>query len=134
MLTEKQTIKKVPRGYTSVTPLIISQSTDQMISFLNTVFDAQEVPNSRIVDSKGTIIHAVVQLADAKLLLFDSRLGWAPTPAFLNLYVRDIEEVYQRAITNGARAVTEITSLWFGEKVCRILDPFGNLLWINERM
>jgi PhnB protein len=23
--------------------------------------------------------------------------------------------------------------LWFGEKVCRILDPFGNLWWINQR-
>jgi PhnB protein len=30
--------------------------------------------------------------------------------------------------------VTEITTLWFGERVCRVLDPFGNLFWINERV
>jgi hypothetical protein len=27
-----------------------------------------------------------------------------------------------------------MTTLWFGEKVCRVLDPFGNLWWINERV
>ncbi|MET0298773.1 MAG: VOC family protein, partial [Flavitalea sp.] len=38
------------------------------------------------------------------------------------------------AVQAGATVVTNITSLWFGEKVCRILDPFGNLFWINERI
>jgi len=133
MLTKSQEINPVPAGYTSVTPWIISRSTDQMISFLKTVFDAQEVPGSRIVDDSGVTIHAVVQLRDAKLLLFDARDGWAPTPAFLNIYVQNIEEVHQKAIENGARSVTAITPLWFGEQVCRILDPLGNLIWINQR-
>ena len=68
------------------------------------------------------------------LVLFDSRTGWGPTPTFLNIYVEDIEKAYQKALELGAMSVTEITSLWFGEKVCRILDPFGNLLWINQRI
>ena len=59
---------------------------------------------------------------------------WAPTPSFLNLYVEDIEGTYQKSIELGATSVTDITKLWFGEKVCRILDPFGNLWWINERV
>jgi PhnB protein len=68
------------------------------------------------------------------LMLFDSRKDWAPTPAFLNLYVEDIEKVYQQALKLGATSVTDITTLYFGEKVCRILDPFGNLWWINQRV
>lgn len=27
-----------------------------------------------------------------------------------------------------------MTALWFGEKVCRIIDLFGNLWWINQRI
>jgi PhnB protein len=127
-------IKVVPDNCTAVTPWIISPSSADLINFLTAVFEAEEIPNSRIVDETGVIIHAVIQIADARVMLFDAREGWAPTPCFLNLYVEDVESTYQKALEFGAKSVTEITTLWFGEKVCRILDPFGNLWWINERV
>lgn len=127
-------IKTVPDNYTSVTPWIISPSSGDLIAFLEEAFDAEEVPNSRITNESGIIIHVVVKIGNALVMLFDSREGWAPTPSFLNLYVEDVEKIYQRSIELGAKSVTDITELWFGEKVCRILDPFGNLWWINERV
>lgn len=48
--------------------------------------------------------------------------------------MEDIEKVNQKSIQLGATSVTDITTQWFGEKVCRILDPFGNLWWINQRI
>jgi PhnB protein len=127
-------IKTVPDHYTAVTPWIISRSTENMIAFLKKVFDAEEVPNSKIKNQDGIIIHAVIKLGDAMVTLFDSREGWGATPAYLNLYVDDVEKAYRKALELGATSVTDITTLWFGEKVCRILDPFGNLFWINERV
>lgn len=123
-----------PEGYTQVTPWIITSSTEEMIDFLKSVFEAEEVPNSRIVNEKGVIIHSVVNIGNAKVMLFDSREGWGNTSTFLNVYVKDVEKVYQAALKLGAVSVTEITPLWFGEKVCRIIDPFGNIFWINERI
>jgi PhnB protein len=130
----KNHIKIVPDNYTTVTPWIISPSSAKLIGFLTAAFEAEEIPNSRIVNEYGIIIHVVVKIGDALIMLFDSREGWAPTPSFLNLYVEDIESTYQKSIELGARSVTDITKLWFGEKVCRILDPFGNLWWITERV
>lgn len=127
-------IKIVPDNYSSVTPWIISKSSAQLIEFLTAAFDAEEIPNSRITNEKGAIIHVVVKIGNALVMLFDSKEDWAPTPAFLNLYVEDVEKTYQKALEHGAKSVTNITTLWFGEKVCRILDPFGNLWWINERV
>ena len=127
-------IKTVPEQYTSVTPWIISPSSVELISFLQAAFNAQEIPHSRITNEQGIIIHVVVQIGDAKIMLFDSKAGWPSTPSFLNLYVEDIDVAYQRCLSNGALSVTDITKLWFGEKVCRILDPFGNLWWINQRV
>jgi PhnB protein len=127
-------IKIAPDNYTSVTPWIISPSSAQLIGFLKSVFNAEEVLNSRITDHDGVIIHVVVKIGDAMVMLFDSREGWDPTPSFLNLYVQDIDETLEKALKLGATYVTEITELWFGEKVCRIIDPFGNLWWINQRM
>jgi PhnB protein len=127
-------IKMVPDNYTSVTPWIISPSSAKLIEFLKAAFEAEEITNSRIVNEEGVIIHVVVKTGNAMLMLFDSREGWAPTPTFLNLYVEDIEKTYQQSIALGATSVTNITTLYFGEKVCRILDPFGNLWWINQRI
>ena len=129
-----QKIKTVPENYTSVTPWLISRSSANLIDFLEAAFDAEEIPNSRIVNKNGVIIHAVVKIGNALVMLFDSREGWAPTPSFLSLYVGDIEKVYQKAINLGATSVTDIIALWFGEKSCRILDPFVNLWWINQRI
>ncbi|MCF0054588.1 VOC family protein [Dyadobacter sp. CY356] len=127
-------IKIVPDNYTSVTPWIISPSSADLIEFLTEAFEAAEIPGSRITDEKGVIIHVVVKIGNALVMLFDSKEDWAPTPAFLNLYVADVKKTYQKALELGAKSVTDITTLWFGEKVCRILDPFGNLWWINERV
>jgi len=53
---------------------------------------------------------------------------------FINLYVENVEETHAKALELGVTSVTNITTLYFGEKVCRILDPFGNLWWLNERV
>ena len=127
-------IKKVPENYTSVTPWIISTSSERLIEFLEAAFGAKEIPKSKIKNEQGVIIYVVITIGNANVMLFDSREGWSPTPSFLNLYVEDIEKAQQKALLLGATSVTDITTLWFGEKVCRILDPFGNLWWINERI
>lgn len=126
-------IKIVPDNYTRVTPWIISSSSANLIGFLKAVFNAEEVLNSRITDQDGVILHVVVKIGDAMVMLFDSREGWDTTPSFLNLYVEDIKETLKKALDLGSTSVTDITELWFGEKVCRIIDPFGNLWWINQR-
>jgi PhnB protein len=133
-MEKTERIKPVPEQYTSVTPWIISPSSTRQIEFLKEVFGAEEIPGSKITNENGQIIHVVVKIGDAMVMLFDAREGWGPTPAFLNIYVDDVETAYGKALALGAESVTDITPLWFGEKVCRILDPFGNLLWINERI
>lgn len=131
---ESKKIETVPENYSTVTPWLISPSTEKLITFLKQAFGAEEIPNSIIKNKEGIIIHAVIKIKDTILLLFDSREGWGPTPCFLNLYVENIDFSYQTALKFGASSVTDITTLWFGEKVCRILDPFGNLWWINQRI
>jgi uncharacterized glyoxalase superfamily protein PhnB len=134
METKRKKIKTVPDQYTAITPWVISSSTAELIKFLEDAFEAKEVPGSRIKNEDGAIIHDVVKIGDALIMLFDAKPDWAPTPAFLNLYVDDAEKVYQKALKLGATSVTDMTTLYFGEKVCRIIDPFGNLWWINERV
>jgi PhnB protein len=125
-------VNPVPDGYTTVTPWIIGRDTAALIDFLKRAFDAEEL--GRVVGEDGKIGHAEVRIGDAVVMAFDNRDDWADTPAYLRLYVPDSEETQRRAIEAGATEVTRQTVLFFGDRVGRVRDPFGNLWWIQTRL
>ncbi|MEQ0562903.1 VOC family protein [Amycolatopsis sp. NEAU-NG30] len=125
-------VNPVPDGYTTVTPWIIGRDTAGLLDFLKRAFDAEEL--GRVVGEDGKIGHAEVRIGDAVVMAFDSRDDWADTPAYLRLYVPDSEETQRRAIEAGATEVTRQTVLFFGDRVGRVRDPFGNLWWIQTRL
>jgi len=124
----------VPARYSRVDPWVISSNTEAEIAFLETAFDAQETPGSRMLGPDGRIGHVEVELGDAVIMLFDAQPGWPPTPAHLRVYVADTQETFDRAVAAGARAVTHPTVLPFGERVARVRDPQGHLWWIHQRL
>ncbi len=125
-------VNPIPGGYTTVTPWIIGRDTDGLLGFLKRAFDAEEL--GRVVGEDGKIEHAEARIGDAVVLAFDSRDDWLDTPAHLRLYVPDSEETQRRAIDAGATEVTRQTVLFFGDRVGRVRDPFGNLWWIQTRL
>ncbi|WP_326651512.1 VOC family protein [Streptomyces sp. NBC_01750] len=126
-------VKPVPGGCTSVTPWIISQDTAGVIDYLKAAFGAVEL--GRMTGEDGRIGHAEVRIGDALVMLFDAGgADWPPTPAFLRLYVEDADAVHRRAVECGGESVTEVTHLFFGDRVGRVRDPFGNLWWIQTHV
>ena len=94
-------------------------------------FGAQEL--ARIPGPDGTSIgHAEVRIGDSVVMMFDARDGWPATPAFLRLYLPDAALTYQRALAAGATSVTEVTALFFGDRVGRVRDPQGNIWWLQS--
>lgn len=67
-------------------------------------------------------------------MAFDALPGWPTTPAFLRLYVDDAEVSQGRALAAGAKEITAVTLLSFGDQVGRIRDPLGNIWWIQSRV
>jgi PhnB protein len=67
-------------------------------------------------------------------MMFDGRPGWPETPAFLRLNVQDGDAVYQQALDAGASRVTELTELFWGDRVGRVRDPLGNVWWVQQRV
>jgi len=121
----------VPDGYHTVTPWMISRdSTAALIDFVVDVFDATELGR---VEVDGLIGHAEVRIGDSVVMMFDHPNG-PDTPAFLRLYVPDDAEILRRAVDSGATVITEPTELFWGDRVSRFRDPFGNLWWIHQRV
>jgi hypothetical protein len=64
MPSGSQTVPVPPR-YSRVDPWVISSDTDAEIAFLESAFDAQETPGSRMLGPDGRIGHVEVELGDA---------------------------------------------------------------------
>lgn len=134
VVAEKKAVRRIPEGYTAVTPWIISPDSARVISFMSNAFGAEEIEGSRTLSPAGKIVHVEVKVRDAIVMLFDSARSWPPTPAFTRLFVDNCDVAYERALKAGGRSVTKPTMLAFGDKVARVADPFGNLWWLQERV
>jgi PhnB protein len=125
-------VPPVPEGYHAVTPWIISRDSARLIAFLEAAFGAEEI--ARVYNEDGSIGHAEVRIGDSVVMMFDAKPDWPDTPAFLRLYVADGDAVFRQALAAGATAVTEMTHLFWGDRVGRVRDPQGNLWWIQTRI
>lgn len=119
----------VPDGYSSVTPWVIVRGAAAFIDFLAEVFGALE--RGRMLGPDGSIVHAEVEIGGAVVMLFDARQDWPDTPSFLRLYLADADAAYARALAAGSKSVTRPTDLFFGDRVSRVRDPWGNLWWLH---
>ncbi len=125
-------IRPVPEGYHVVTPWIISRDTAELLDFVREAFGAEEM--GRVPAEDGSIGHAEFRIGDSIVMAFDAKEGWPDTPGFFRLYVEGGDEVYRRALEAGAVSVTEMTDLFFGDRVGRVRDPQGNVWWIQTRV
>ena len=125
-------IRPVPEGYHTVTTWIISRDTAQLLDFVREAFGAEEI--ARVHNKDGTIGHAEFRIGDSVVMAFDAKEEWPDTPSFFRLYFEDGDAVYRRALEAGATSVTEMTELFFGDRVGRVRDPQGNLWWIQTRL
>lgn len=125
----------IPKGYRTVTPWIIARGVARLIDFLKEAFGAEEY--GRVYNEDGTIGHAEVRMGDSVVMLFDAKEEWPDTPSLLRLYVEDGDAVYRRALEAGGTSVTsvtEVTELFFGDRVGRVRDPWGNIWWIQTHI
>jgi len=127
-------VKTIPDGYNTVTPWIISKDSAKLIEFSEQAFNAKEQPGSRIKNTDGSIGHVEVKLGDSIIMLFDSHESWSATPAFLRLYVADVDSIYEQALSCGAFEVTKPTDLFWGDRVGRVRDPYGNIWWLQTHV
>jgi PhnB protein len=132
-MSEQVSGGNIPEGYGTVTPWLISPDSAELIRFLEAAFGAEEIAGSRMHNPDGSIVHVEVRIGSSIVMLFDSYEGWPKTPpGFFRLYLEDADASYERAIGAGATSVTEVTELFWGDRIGRVRDPFGNIWWLQS--
>jgi uncharacterized glyoxalase superfamily protein PhnB len=126
--------QNLPEGYNTVNFFIIVKGgAANFIKFVEKVFGGVENKQVRTPDRDGKLIHAEIKVGDSTILVADSKPDWLFTPAFPQVYVKDAQVVLDRAEQEGAKVLTEVSDFYYGMKLARFKDSWGNIWWIFER-
>jgi PhnB protein len=123
----------LPTDFHSITPFLVLSDAAQAISFYQKAFAATELVRLTMPD--GRVGYAELKIADSLILVVDEfpEMGGALSPNALNnttvmlqLYVADVDEVFAKAIAEGATELRPIQDQFFGDRAGTLKDPFGH--------
>ncbi|HUD17611.1 MAG TPA: VOC family protein [Acidimicrobiales bacterium] len=110
-------------GFHSVTPRMVVRDVAVEVEFLRAVFGATgDVPAGR---------PAEVRIGDSLVMV--SASGERDLfPAFLYIYVADVDRAYQRSMAAGAVSEEEPRDTPYGDRRAMVRDPSGNVFQIAQ--
>ena len=125
-------VKPIPDGYPRVTPYLAVDGAADAIDFYAEVFGAKE--RMRMPTPDGKVGHAELELGDSLIMLADEfpDIGHrgpkavGGTPVVINLYVEDVDAVFERAIARGAQSLRDVEDRFYGDRTGQFEDPFGH--------
>jgi len=118
-------VKPVPDGYHTLTPYLVADGADKVISFMKDAFGAKPVFEP-MMRPDGKIMHAEFKIGDSVVMIADASERARPTPAMLHVYVPNVDAVYQKAIKAGATSEMEPADMFYGDRGSSVKDPAGN--------
>jgi uncharacterized glyoxalase superfamily protein PhnB len=111
-------VKKVPEGWHTVTPRLFVAEAARLVGFLKYAFAA----NGTFREDGPSEIH----IGDSIVMVSEAGVR-DPMPAFLYLYLDDVDQAYRRALDGGATVIEEPHDTFYGDRRATVRDPFGNI-------
>lgn len=129
-------VRPVPEGFHTVTPQLSLDNAAQTIEWYKKALGARELDRS--VGPDGKIMHAELQIGDSRIMVNDVMMGKGPrdlggSPAALWLYVEDCDQLFNRAVSAGAKVTMDMQDQFWGDRGGAIADPNGYTWWIATR-
>jgi PhnB protein len=84
----------------------------------------------------GRVMHAEIKIGDSMIFISDEFPEMAPdhkspqtagcVTGSLYLYVQDCDAAFKRATDAGAKVVMPPADMFWGDRFCKVTDPFGH--------
>lgn len=122
-----------PEGYSTVSPYLVADGAQRVLDFLKQAFGATELRRYDMPD--GSVMHAEVRIGNTVVMIGDAGGEWPAFPAWLHVYVEDVDATYQKALAAGGVSVQEPAHKQ-GDPDRRggVKDPAGNTWWIATQV
>ena len=124
----------IPDAYRRITPCLTVHGAAKALEFYAAVFGATE--RMRFPGPGGSVAHAEIQIGDSVVIVEDEdpqrgtkappTMGLPGNPAYLFIYVEDVDAVIARAAELGATVQRPAQDQFYGDRDAFIVDPFGH--------
>ena len=121
-------VQPIPTGYNTITPYLLCKESVKVLDFLKNAFDAQVV--KIMLHDDQSIANAEIKIGNSMIMLAEAMGEWPPLPAMIYMYVENTDELYEKAIANGATSVMPPMDMFYGDRNAGVKDPGGNQWWI----
>lgn len=128
----KKKVQAIPKGYTSVTAHLVCKGAGEAMDFYARAFGAKD--RGRMTAGNGVVVHGEIRIGDAIVMLGEespemgalSPLAIGGSPVTMMLYVKDVDAAFARATAAGCTTKMPPTNMFWGDRYCRVSDPFGH--------
>jgi PhnB protein len=128
-----------PEGYRNLAPYLIIKDAVRAVAYYTEIFGAIE--EFRVSDPAGKILFAKLNIGDSQLMLADEFIDWGVkgpaaiggTPAMVHVYTDNVDDVVDRAVSNGAKLLKPVSDQFTGDRLGQIEDPFGHIWFVSTR-
>lgn len=125
-------VKPIPDGYGTLTPMLTLSDAAKGIEFYRRAFAAEEL--FRMPGPDGKIMHAELRIGTSRIMLGEEAPAWdchspqalGGTPVQFYVYVEDVDSALRKAVAAGAKEVTPVADMFWGDRVGTLVDPFGH--------
>ena len=129
-----ESAKTIPEGYHSINTYLIVRNADRAIEFYKKAFGAEERFRMYGPDGKA-IMHAELKIGDSIFMLSEeskemkahSPESIGGSPVSLYVYVRDVDQIFNQAVSEGATVLKPVNDQFYGDRSGYLKDPFGHL-------
>ena len=126
--------KIIPEGYHSINSYLVVRNAAKAIDFYKKAFSAEERFRMHGPDGR-TIMHADLKIGDSIFMLTEestemkalSPESIGGSPVSLYVYVKDVDAVFNQAVSEGATVLYPVRDQFYGDRSGYLKDPFGHL-------
>lgn len=125
-------VQPIPEGMHSITPHLVCAGAAAAIDFYKSAFNAVEA--FRLPGPQGKLLHACIRIGGSAVMLVDEFPDWGSigpkslkgSPVTIHLYVENVDAVVAQAVGAGAKTLMPIEDMFWGDRYCKLEDPFGH--------
>jgi PhnB protein len=134
MIIMSEGTKIIPEGYHSINPYLVVRNAAKAIDFYKKAFSAEERFRMHGPDGRA-IMHADLKIGDSIFMLTEespemkalSPESIGGSPVSLYVYVKDVDAVFNQAVSEGATVLQPVRDQFYGDRSGYLRDPFGHL-------
>jgi PhnB protein len=125
-------VRHIPEGYATATPYLVIKGAAEAIEFYKRALGATELMRFPMPD--GKVAHAEIQIGNSRIMIGDENpekgyhgtQGPGASGAGIMLYLENVDDVFNRALGAGAKALEPVKDQFYGDRSGTLIDPFGH--------